>query len=115
MNWNFWKKGGKPFLVLDIGTEAIKTVIAQESGSKFKILGYSLTYLEESYPEYFKKALAKNLEEACNNYAMYSGKKDGIKDLKDIPAIVLLEPEGFRAKVVDCKLERKEKNKQRKH
>lgn len=111
MKLKFWKKKEKPFLVLDIGTEAIKTVIAEEFGLKYKVLSYSLTYLEESYPEYFKKTLAKNLEEVCNNYAVYSGNKNGIGNLKDMPAIILLEPENFKAEIANCKFEKAGKDK----
>ena len=49
MEFNFWKKKDKPFLVLDIGTEAVKALVVKKSNNSVVVMANSLQYFEQ-YP-----------------------------------------------------------------
>ncbi len=115
------KKKNDVFLVIDIGTEAIKAVICQENGkektSKDKeenrriIKGASLQYFEEVnifnnfkfQEEIIKKTLRNTLEQLSRNVLSFSFPFKGV-----YKTIVSLPPTVLKARVVNIKLSKKE-------
>lgn len=106
MSWFLKKKEENPFLVLDIGTEAVKSIIAQKNKDKIKILSYSLNYLRDPYLGCSKDDLANNLDEVFRNQT-----SQPIEKLKEVEALVLLPPENFYARTADCEIERDSESK----
>jgi len=102
MSW-FFNRKEKPFWVLDIGTEAVKAVIARKHGKRAEILGYSLVYLDD-IPN-LKQEISKSLEEACSS-AVLSNKKINAAILKNAPFVVFPSPEDFHAKIILFEIKR---------
>lgn len=75
MKFGFYKKKETPFLVLDIGTEAVKGLVCKKENSKIIILGASSQYFErygvfdgkDFETDVIKRAILKTIEEARQN------------------------------------------------
>lgn len=107
----FKRKKEKIFLVLDIGTEAVKCLICKKEKSKVFILGASVQYFEEYGVfdgkvfgmEVLKKAILKAIKEAYRNFIFFSEKKDRNskgKDWKNFPVLLNLAPDILKARIV---------------
>lgn len=92
------------FLILDIGTEAVKCLIS----NKNIVLGAGLQYFDRygaynsSNPELemIKKAAGESIKEACYLVSLKKHHKDEILDKKNWQAIVSFPPDIFKARVV---------------
>lgn len=114
MRFSFFKKKEKPFLVLDIGTEAIKTLLLEKKNKELVVLNHSLYYLEEYgvfnsndfETEIIKKGLAHSLETITK----------GGKHLNNLAVLVSLPPDILKAEIIfqlykrdnDLKISKKE-------
>jgi len=104
----FRKKRGKPFLVLDIGTEAIKSLILEKENGKLSVLGAGIQYFKKysafntNYfnEEIIKKAIIKASELAYKNYIFFSAKDHKIENWKKLPIILGLPADVLKARVV---------------
>jgi cell division ATPase FtsA len=128
----FKKKKEDKFLVLDIGTEAVKALIFKKelsggsdnnfllAGKKFRniVLGHSVQYFEkygvfnsnDFENDIFKNAILKALNEAYRNFIFFSEKKDKKSKEQDwtkFPVIVNLPPSAFKARIFSVSLPRK--------
>ncbi len=83
MAFNFFKtKKEGFFLVLDIGTEAVKTLICQKNNKKIIVFSASTQYFEkygvfdgkDFDNEMIKKTILKAIREAYQNFILFSGK-----------------------------------------
>lgn len=118
MNLKFWKKGEEPFLVLDVGTEAVKTLIAKKADNKLSILGSSVDYFKESgiFNESFnqeeleteitKRAILKSIENSFSELVLFTKEKKSPK----LSVLVCLPPNALKAEIVNCKIKRENKN-----
>ena len=107
MGFNFFhKKKEKPFLVLDIGTEAVKVLACRKENNKTVILGAATQYFErygvfngqDFAAEVIKKAILKAIVEA--------------KQEAKMPALVTLPPDILKAKIIEQTFRQKDsKNK----
>lgn len=118
MEWKFWKKKEKTFLVLDVGTEAVKSIIAEKNGDKIKILASATNYFkscdsnflsEEFEIGLFKKTVVENLEELCRRFTLFLGRKAA--QFQSFPIFLLLPPDIVKAKVVEIEYQRKSSQK----
>lgn len=88
----FYKKKERPFLILDIGTEAVKVLVCRRENSSIVVLGAATQYFErygvfdgkEFEIEIVKKAIIEAVKE----------------DWRKLPALVSLPPDLLRARVV---------------
>lgn len=104
------RKKEEPFAVLDIGTEAVKTLIVKKDSKGINILGSSVKYFdydnifdkgfaaEDFELEITKEAVLKSLEEAFSSYAVFSGGKNNIYDF---PVLLTINPKILHALVVE--------------
>ncbi|OGZ17496.1 MAG: hypothetical protein A2V72_01690 [Candidatus Nealsonbacteria bacterium RBG_13_37_56] len=98
MRFSFFKKKETPFLVLDIGTEAIKALLLEKKDKEIVILNHGLYYLEEYgvfngndfETEFIKRGVVNSLE-------LITKEK---KDLKNLPVLLSLPPDILRAKLI---------------
>jgi cell division ATPase FtsA len=113
MSLKFWKKKGKPFLVLDIGTEAVKSIIAEGDGDKIKVLASAVNYfkncdsnflVEDFEVELFKKTVIDNLEELYREFALSPSQKT--VRLENLPIFVALPPNIVRAEVIEIEYQK---------
>ncbi|MDP2910164.1 MAG: hypothetical protein Q8N58_00005 [bacterium] len=98
MRFSFFKKKENSFLVLDIGTEAIKTLLLEKKDEELVVLNQNICYLEEYgifnsndlETEIIKKGVASSLEAIAK----------GEKKLNDLPVLVSLPPDVLKAEIV---------------
>src|SRR4030042_6703075 len=100
----FRKKKDKFFLVLDIGTEAVKALFAKKNNDGIVVLGVDIQYFEkygvsngggkDFEAEIIKKAISK----ALDNLKIAAGQAR--KDLKKLPVLVGLPANILKARVV---------------
>ena len=98
MRFSFFKKKEKPFLVLDIGTEAIKALLLEKKDKELIVLNHGLYYLEEYgvfnsndfETEFIKRGIVNSLEAITK----------GEKDLKNLPVLLSLPPNILKAEIV---------------
>jgi len=98
MRFSFFKKREKPFLVLDIGTEAIKVLFLEKKNKELIVLNYNLCYLEkygisnsdDLETEFIKRGVVSSLETI----------KEKERDLKNSPVLLSLPPNILKAKIV---------------
>lgn len=99
----FHKKKERPFLVLDVGTEAVKVLACRKENNKTVILGAATQYFErygvfdgrEFEIEMIKKAILKAIKENWKNW----------------PVLLCLPPDVLRARVVKQVLPREKPKK----
>lgn len=112
-------KKGECFLVLDIGTEAVKSLIFQKENEKIVILGYSVKEIERfgafngrgDFEEgIIKRAVSKSVEETLQNFLQNPGKQARLpaRQAKPKSIILGLPANILKARVVFKNLERKE-------
>ena len=109
MRFSLFKKREKPFLVLDIGTEAVKALLLKKENSKLVVLNHGLQYFEkysvfnsnDFETEFVKKAISKSIKQ------IFKEKKDlkGISILLGLPANIL------RAKIISQSFKRDKESK----
>jgi len=119
MELRFLKKKDKPFLVLDIGTEAVKSLIVRKD-SKIRILGSGISYIEEegyfgkSIPagdleiETIKRAIENSVKEASISAMPFLKKGEKLENLE---VLLSLNPKKLRAQVLEEVSIREEKEK----
>jgi len=98
MRFSLFKKREKPFLVLDIGTEAVKALLLKKENDKLVVLNNSLQYFKkysifesnDFEAEFIKKAISKSLEKIFKEK----------KNLKNIPVLVSLPADILKAKII---------------
>lgn len=107
MELRFGKKKETPFLVLDIGTEAVKMIIVKKDNKKVSILGSSLQYYrdegifnrsfseEEFEMEIIKRAVFQAKKEVLSSTSL----KEKIKE--PLPIVLTLNPKMLKAVVVE--------------
>jgi len=119
MELRFLKKKDRPFLVLDVGTEAVKSLIV-EKDSKIRILGSGISYIEDE-EAFNKNVLAGDLEMEMIRRAIKSSVKEASASaipflkkgerLKDLEVILSLSPKKLGAEVIKEVSVREEKDK----
>jgi len=112
MELSFLNKKEKTFLVLDIGTKAVKTLIVKKNTDKISIVGSSVQYFEDegvfdgSFTiedfeiEKIKRAVLKAAKEAFLNFNFTVGEKN-LKKETDLPVLLTLNPKILRAQALD--------------
>lgn len=122
MELNFFKKKSNSFLVLDIGTEAVKSLIFEKVFNKISILGSGVKYyesegdfgkvmdFEEFELEKIKKTVSECLNDCFDEFGSYRKDKK-IKNKKDLPVLLTLSPEILRSEVVEIFSIREKKEK----
>jgi cell division protein FtsA len=99
MELKFGKKKEYPFLVLDIGTEAVKAVVVQKDKEKVNILKSSLQYLRDE--GIFDKGFSEEeFEMEKIKRAVAAAQKD-LLIKNSLPVVLTLNPRILRAEVVD--------------
>lgn len=103
---DFFYKKSKPFLVLDIEDESIKTLIVKKDRNKLVVLGSALGQYDENH---MKRSILKSVEKAHENLIFFSGREEGENsDWKNLPVLLSLPSRTLKARVVSHKLERKD-------
>jgi len=106
MGFSFFKeKQDKVFLVLDIGTEAVKALIVKKDKSENIVLAASIQYFErfgvfdskDFDKDLIKKAILKSIECLLQNFPA---------DFKNLPILLTLPPNIFKARVISQLFER---------
>lgn len=122
MELKFFKKKSNSFLVLDIGTEAVKSLIFRKNFDKISILGSDIKYFEsggdfnkvmnfeELEMEKIKRTVSECLKNSFNEFSTHCEDKK-IKDEKDIPVLLTLSPEILRSEVIEIFSIREKKEK----
>jgi len=82
----FSRKGGKPFLVLDIEDDSIKSLILRREGKKLSILANALLGYNESD---IKESIFQSVEQVFKNYANHSRGWKGYPLLLGLPSSIL--------------------------
>jgi cell division ATPase FtsA len=108
------KKKGSPFLVLDIGSEAVKSLIIKKENNNLIILGAGLQYLNiDSFSmtndfqmNSMSNTILKSIQEASNNFVLFSNEKK-----KDLPVLITLSPDILKLKIISEEFERKKESK----
>lgn len=101
----FWKKDNKPFLVLDIGEDSIKSLILKKEKNNLILLGNAA----EEYDEFnIKENILNCAERAYKNFIFFSTAKERKgRGLKDFPVLLGLPSSILKTRVILCRLERK--------
>ncbi|PIS40219.1 MAG: hypothetical protein COT32_01040 [Candidatus Nealsonbacteria bacterium CG08_land_8_20_14_0_20_36_22] len=108
----FYKKKERPFLVLDVGTEAVKVLACRKENSKTVILGAATQYFErygvfngqDFAAEIIKKAILKAIAGAEQDFIIYS-------ERAKMPALVTLPPDVLRAEIIEQTFRQKDSKK----
>jgi len=120
MELKFFRKKEKPLLVLDVGTEAVKSLIVKKNNNKIDILSSSVCYFEDSgvfnqtldqqefEMEIIKRTVLKAIEETFSNFTVFE-KGEKIKKPADLPVLISLPPNILRAEIVNYKIKRENK------
>ena len=101
----FHKKKERPFLVLDIGTEAVKVLLSKKENRKTVILGFAVQYFErygvfngqDFAAEVMKKAILKAIA--------------GVEQKAKMPVLVTLPPDILKAKIIEQTFRQKDPKK----
>lgn len=109
MRFSLFKKREKPFLVLDIGTEAIKALLLKKENNKLVVLNHSIQYFEkysvfegnDFETEFIKKAILKSLEKIFKEK----------KELKKTPVLIGLPADVLKARIVSQLFKRDKESK----
>jgi len=109
MRFSFLKKRENPFLVLDIGTEAIKALLLKKENDKFVVLNHSIEYFEkysvfegnDFETAFIKKAILRSLEKIFKEK----------KEIKKTPVLIGLPGNILRAKIVSQSFRRDRESK----
>jgi len=96
------RKKEKLFLVLDIGTEAVKGLICKKENSKVIVLGASTQYFErygvfdgmDFEVDVIKRAVSKTIKETCQNLGAQR------QDCKKWPVLINLPPNILKGRIV---------------
>jgi cell division ATPase FtsA len=99
MESKFSKKGQQPFLVLDIGTEAVKALIVRKSYGKTSILNSSLQYFTDE--GIFNKGFSEDEFEMEIIKRAVLAVKEELLIKKPISVILTLSQKVLKAKVVE--------------
>ncbi len=107
MELKFGKKKEAPFLILDIGTEAVKALIVKKNNGKVFILSSSLQYFREegvfdkgfSEEDFEMEMIKRAVAAAKKEVVSLVPPKENIK--KIIPVVLTLSPEVLKVKVVE--------------
>lgn len=109
MELKLLKKKDKPFLVLDVGTEAVKSLIV-EKDSEVRILGSGISYLEDEISfnkailaeefetEKIKRAVKESIKSASVSSLPFLKRNERLEKLE---AILSLDPTKVRAQVIE--------------
>lgn len=100
---DFFYKKSKPFLVLDIEDESIKSLIVKRDRNRLVVLGNAL---EQYDRDHIKRGILKSVEKAHKNHIFLSGGESGA--WKDLPVLLSLPSRILKARVVSHKFERKD-------
>jgi len=110
MNKLFGKRE-TPFLILDIGTKAIKSLIVKKENNKLSILGSGLIYfngfslINDFQIQNLSKAILKSVQEASNNFLLFPA-----KNRKDLPLLLTLSPDILKLRVITESFEREKES-----
>ena len=110
MNKLFGKRE-TPFLILDIGTKAIKALIVKKENNKLSVLGSGLKYfnsfsiINDFQAQALSKAILKSVQEASNNFLLFPA-----KDKKDLPLLITLSPDILKLRVVTGSFQREKES-----
>ena len=101
----FCGKREKPFLVLDIEDDSIKSLILRKDKNKLVLLGNAL----EGYGENdLKEKILKVIERSYKNYIFFSNKKERNKyTWENIPVLLGLPSRVLKARIVPYRFKRK--------
>jgi len=106
------RKKDKFFLVLDVGTEAVKALVFKRKNGRTFVLGSAVQYFEKYgvfdsknfEAEIVKKAILKAIEQAHQSF-IFSPKGGEIKvrklNLKKVPILVSLPPNFLKGRIVE--------------
>jgi len=120
MEFKFFKKKEKPLLVLDVGTEAVKSLVVKKNGGGIDVLGSSVSYFEDSgffnqrlnqqefEMEIIKRTVLKTIEGAFSNFAVLNKAKE-IKKPADLPVLISLPPNSLKAEIFHYEVKRENK------
>ena len=103
MELKFGKKREVPFLVLDIGTEAVKALFVKKSNERISIIGSSLQYFKDegvfnkgfSEQEFEMEVIKRAVELAKKEAISLVLPKDGIKKIIPSADVALICPQGY--------------------
>ncbi len=107
MGFNFLKKEKENlFWVLDIGNEAVKTLIIERDGNRIAVLGVGMRYFDsygssggsDSAETILKKAISKSIEEALQRFSIASKNKVE-NQWKKWPVFIGLPPDMLKARI----------------
>lgn len=109
MRFSFLKKREKPFLVLDIGTEAVKALLLKKENDKLVVLNHTIEYFEkygvfesnDFETEFIKKAISKSIKKIFKEK----------KELKKTPVLIGLPANVLRARIVSQLFKRDKESK----
>lgn len=111
----FGAKKDKLFLVLDIGTEAVKALILKKDIAKMAVFGGSARYFEkygvfdsrDFQTDLIKKTISKTIEETYQALTTFPEEIE-LKKQNGLPVLVALPPNVFKARVIcqSCKREK---------
>jgi len=117
MELKFGKKKEAPFMVLDIGTEAVKAVFVKKNNGKVFILSSSVQYFREegifnkgfSQEEFEMEIIKRTVLAAKKEAVSLILAKEHIKE--PIPVVLTLSPKILKARVAEgiCAREKREK------
>lgn len=103
----FPKKRETPFLVLDIGTKAIKSLICKKEDKNLVVLGNSIFNLEKYNDFNIKRATLNSIDQTYKNFIFFADKKDReIYSWRKLPILVSLTPSILKARIISQSLKR---------
>lgn len=111
---NLFKKRGKPFLILDIGTEAVKSLIVRKEGKKIVVLGTGIHYFgkyglprnDDFGMDAVCRAISGSIQQASRNFVIVSEKKD----LKKLPVLISLSADILKSRIIWQRIEREKES-----
>jgi len=103
---DFFCRKSKPFLVLGIEDESIKSLIVKRDRNRLVVLGNAL---EQYDRDHIKRGVLKSVEKAHKNFIFFSGGESST--WKDLPVLLSLPSRILKARVVSHKFERKDHSK----
>lgn len=102
----FCGKREKPFLVLDVEDDSVKSLILRKEGAKLILLGNALKRYEESD---LKNKIIEVVSQAYKNYLFFSSKQEKNRySWQNIPVLLGLPSGMLRARVIPCNFKRKD-------
>lgn len=101
-------------MILDIGTEAVKSLIVKKEDKKIIVLGTGISYFDKSglfqvndfEIDAVCKGISSSIQEASRNFVLVSEKRD----LKGLPVLVLLSSDILKARIAWQGIERKKES-----